>query len=99
MSNSKVWIALDREVAESVGICENVHDGIYGRNKDAIEEACRKSLVTECVEVGGDVQVVGPSVKSTTQFAPYGNLATEGLPADFPTGPCRVIVIAGERDG
>lgn len=84
------WIALDREVAEAWKSALT-HTENRSANEDAALEACRKSLVTECAEGVGEVgKLRGESVLDRTE--------TE-LPVNFATGPCRVIVIAGERDG
>ena len=87
---SKVWIALDREDAEHWSTEEFAVD----RNV-RLSEACRKSLVTECCEVGGEVWKSGDGPRLSVSDA----LLRSNIPADFSTGPCRVIVIAGERDG
>lgn len=84
----QVWIALDREDAEHWSTEEFAVD----RNV-RLSEACRKSLVTECCEVDGEIEEY-EGVK--TADIP---LAASRVPNDFPEGPCRVIVIAGERDG
>jgi hypothetical protein len=90
---SKVWIALDREVAEAFG-----EDPWIGHPPERWEirrqhliEACRKSLVTECFEVGGEDARVFRMGGSKFVFA--------NLPAAAKEGPATLIVIAGERDG
>lgn len=88
---SKVWIPLDREVAERIKANRKGADGIYGKLGAEIYDAIDKSLVTECCVVGGEVQ--------DTVFDRTIPVVPDGLPKDFPEGPCRVIVIAGERDG
>jgi hypothetical protein len=106
--SERVWIALDREVAEALKAAAT-HAGKDAVLKAslkasepmtksaerwaAIVEACRKSLVTECVEVEGDV-VRG-------RHAPDNPFLSSifDLPPDFPEGRHTVIVIAGERDG
>ena len=82
------WIALDREDAESLrGHASKIRTNLKYRLINAID----KSLVTECCEVGGEVASFnGDSIRM---------ISAVKVPADHPTGPCRVIVIAGERDG
>lgn|GEM_PF-6267050 len=81
------WIALDREVAEAWRTALGQHTDRSDFEQAALE-ACRKSLVTECVELSGEVMAELGLFLDTCQVG-----------KDFSEGPCRVIVIAGERDG
>lgn len=99
----RVWIALDREVAERILPDEKPDLETFMQNAADLTDACRKALDSECVEVGGKVinAVKWVPAETMVQAATHEKRLTgfDTLPDDFPEGPCTLIVIAGERDG
>ena len=96
------WIALDREVAERWLPDAEGQYGTGYADFAATSEACRKSLVTECVSVAGELEVLAagrPHEFVGTSSELDGDLEKAISAAALEPGPVTLIVIAGERDG